>query len=96
LKRKIAVFDPDEGFFALHSSGYGGIKRQDRTLRKQPVAVFSEGARWRAGTKRAFCSQLEKFKRVQYLAKAKKCCIAIAMELFFNEGQVKKNKTWDG
>jgi hypothetical protein len=29
LKRKIAVFDPDEGFFALHSSGYGGIKRQD-------------------------------------------------------------------
>jgi hypothetical protein len=29
LKRKIGVFDLDEGFFALHSSGYGGRKRQN-------------------------------------------------------------------
>jgi hypothetical protein len=46
--------------------------------------------------KEHFVANWKKSKRVHHLAKAKKCCIAVATELFFNEGQVKKNKTWDG
>jgi hypothetical protein len=38
LQRKIAVFDPDEGFFALYSSGYGGKKRQDMEQKEHFVA----------------------------------------------------------
>jgi hypothetical protein len=29
LKRKIGIFPPGEGFFALHSGSYDGIKRQN-------------------------------------------------------------------
>ncbi|MEX0997253.1 MAG: hypothetical protein WDZ45_09420 [Flavobacteriaceae bacterium] len=62
MKRKMMIFVPYEGFFELHPPQADGTKkRQGRTLRKQPAAVFSEGARWRVGgQKEHFFSQLEK------------------------------------
>jgi hypothetical protein len=60
LKRKIGLFEPDKGFFALHSRSYGVRKRQDRALRNSPVDCFSEWARRRMDKKKTILQPIGK------------------------------------